>query len=87
MKLMKRDPTQKGIDDAVELFEQAHYIVPSHDAETGDTEYRHAAAPSFRSVRRLKQRRADYKPGPVKVYTTEEIEDYVRSKAVLSDDG
>lgn len=77
-----KDRGQKGIDDAIELFESAHYIVPTHDVETGDTVYAHAPSPRFSSVRRVKRARPDYRPGPVKVYTEQEVEDYVRSKAL-----
>lgn len=73
---------QKEIDDAIELFESAYYVVPSHDAETGGTRYHNAEVPKYRSVRRLKRRQRDYQPGPVKVYTAEEIADYVKSKAL-----
>ena len=82
MKLRKRDPVQKGIDDALELFESAHYTVPCYNNETGNTSYDVTPTPQFLSVRRLKQRRPDYRPGPIKVYTEQEIEDYVKSKAL-----
>ena len=72
----------KEIDDAIALFESGYYIVPSHDSETGGTRYHSGDPPKFRSIRRLKRRRRDYQPGPVKVYTTEEIEDYVKSKSL-----
>lgn len=72
----------KEIGDAIELFESAHHVVPEHDGETGNTRYTPSAAPQFRSVRRLKQRHTDYRPGPVKVYTEQEVEDYVRSKTL-----
>ena len=83
---MKRDPVQKEIDDAIELFESSFYVVPEHDSERGYTSYNVSSAPAFRSIRRLKARRADYRPGPVKVYTTEEIRDYVESQELRTRD-
>lgn len=79
---MSKDRMNKEIDDAIELFESAHYIIPSHDAETGGTRYSNAEVPRFRSIRRLKRRHSDYRPGKVKVYTAEEIEDYVKSQSL-----
>lgn len=72
----------KEIDDAIELFESAHYRVLTYDAETGGTNYSKSTPPKFRSIRKLKARRKDYRPGPVKVYTAEEIDDYVISRSI-----
>jgi len=83
---MKRDPVQKEIDDAIELFESAYYIVPSYDSETGNINHSNTQVPNFASIRKLKARRADYRPGPVKVYTTEEIRDYVESQELRTRD-
>lgn len=86
---MNRKKVDREIGDAIELFESAHYIVPSHDSEAGHTRYTRPDPPTFRSVRRLKQRHSDYRAGPVKVYTREEIEEYerVRSQELHDSDG
>jgi len=78
---------QKEINDAVVLFEQAYYVVPCYDNETGNTEINIRPCPSFTSVRRLKGRRADYRPGKVKVYTEQEVRQYeLELKALHPDD-
>lgn len=73
---------QKEINDAIELFESSFHIVPSHCSETGNTLFNDRKGIQFTCVRKLKTRRADYRPGPVKVYTEQEVEDYVKSKAL-----
>lgn len=70
----------KEIDDAIEYFESTYYIVPSHDHEVGATKYSNREAPLFRNVRILKRRHSDYRPGPIKVYTKQEIEEYERDQ-------
>ena len=72
----------KEIGDAIELFESAYNVVPSYDSETGNTSFNDRKRIQFTSVRKLKGKRADYRPGPVKVYTEQEIEDYVKSQTL-----
>ena len=84
---MSKDRMNKEIDDAIELFESAHYVIPSYDAEMGSTRYSNSEVPSFRSIRKLKRTHSDYRPGIVKVYTAEEIEEYVKSKTIHRTDG
>lgn len=72
----------KEIDDAIELFESAYYVVPSYDSESGGTVRNTPEAPAFRSVRRLKRMHADYRHGPIKIYTKQEVAEYVKSKTV-----
>lgn len=79
---MKKIQVDKELDDAVELFESAHYLVPIYDAESGNTNFTNTRSTSFRNIRRLKRGRADYQPGPIKDYTEQEIEDYVKSKSL-----
>ena len=69
---------QNEIDDAVEYFESSYYVVPSFDAEVGSTKYSKREAPLFRNIRILKGKRSDYRPGPVKVYSRQEIKEYER---------
>lgn len=76
----------REIGDAIETFESHSYVVPTYDVASGHTKYDTPHAPRFHSVRRLKERHADYRAGPVKVYTAQEIEDYVRSQALSKGD-
>ncbi len=41
----------------------------------------HYAAPSRSAIRKLKGKHPDYRPGKVKVYTAEEIEEYERARS------
>lgn len=70
------------IGDAIELFESSYYLTLSHDSETGNTSITKPEPPKFRNIRRLKQAKPDYRAGPVKMYTAEEIKEYedARSK-------
>ena len=79
---MKKTLMDKELDEAVELFESAHYVVPNHDSETGSTQYNHANRPTFRSIRKLKRRYSDYQAGPVKVYTKQEIKEYEDARSI-----
>ena len=71
---------QQNIDEALLMFEQSYYTVPEHDAESGFTKQRKPVPPTFKTVRKLKQRNPDYRPGEVKVYTKEEIDEYERNR-------
>ena len=73
---------QKEIRDAVVLFEHAHYVVPSYDTETGTTKNSKPRSPSFHSIWSIKSKRPDYRPGTVKVYTEQEVAEYVESTSV-----
>jgi len=77
---MTKRRVDKEIGDAIELFESSFHVVPKHDSESGHTKYDVRTSPTFHSIRRLKQRHPDYRAGPVKVYTEQEIEDYVKSQ-------
>ena len=79
---MLKKNIQREIDDAIELFESAHNITPTYDSETANTGYTSNQRIVYRSVVALKRKSADYRPGPVKHYTTQEIEDYVKSKTL-----
>lgn len=79
---MSRKKVDREIGDAIELFESSYYVIPSHDSETGNTRYTTGQQPpSFTNLRKLKQRRDDYRPGKVKVYTEQEIEEYERARS------
>ena len=80
---MLKKNIQREIDDAIELFESAHNVTPTYDSETGNVGYTRNERVSFTSVRSLKRRRSDYRPGPVKIYTAEEIDKYVKAKLLL----
>ena len=77
---MLKKNIQREIDDALELFESAHNITPTYDSETANTGYTSNQRIVYRSVVALKRKSADYRPGPVKIYTAQEIDDYVASK-------
>lgn len=68
--------SDREIEDAIELFEQVGYCTPSADTEGNGTYLRPSQAPSFTSIRKLKRRHSDYRAGPVKYYTRQEIEEY-----------
>lgn len=76
---MKKTVDQE-LDDAVEYFESSYYILPSFNGNTGATQYNKGSAPLHSNVRKLKRKRADYRPGPVKVYTRAEIEEYEETR-------
>ena len=67
------------IGDAVELFESSYYLTLSHDSETGSTSITKSEPPKFRNIRRLKQASPDYRAGPVKIWSDEEIKAYTDS--------
>ena len=77
---MLKKNIQREIDDAIELFESAHNITPTYDSETGTTGYSTNQRITYSSVVKLKRKREDYRPGPIKIYTAEEIDEYVKSK-------
>jgi len=68
--------SDREIEDAIELFEQVGFSVPSQDNESNNAYLRPSQAPSFASIRKLKRRHSDYRAGPVKHYTRQEIEEY-----------
>lgn len=69
------------IGEAIELFEAVGRT--RTDKDKGEQTASSIGLPThrFSTVRRLKQRSPDYKPGVVKVYTREEIEAYELRKA------
>lgn len=77
---MKKRKTN-DIQEAIDVFESGYYTQPNYDAANGKVSYTKAEAPVFRSVRRLKMSRPDYKYGPVRVYTEQEIKEYEDAKA------
>jgi hypothetical protein len=64
------------IKEAIEVFECGYYTQPVFVPADGTTKYVAAPSPSFRSIRRLKMSRSDYKPGKVRVYTEQEVKEY-----------
>jgi hypothetical protein len=67
-----------NIKDTTELFESAFYTQPTYNSETGNVERHTPLAPSFENIWKLKRRHPDYRHGPVKEYTKQEIEEYER---------
>jgi len=77
--------SDREIEDAIELFEQVGYSVQSKDLEGGDSRLSSTSPPSFASIRKLKRKHMDYRAGPVKHYTREEIEEYENVRILRSD--
>jgi hypothetical protein len=79
---MKKARYNREIDDAIELFESSHHTLPTYDMETGHTSHTKQGNRLYVNVRTLKRGHSDYQAGPIKYYTSQEIEDYVKSKAL-----
>ena len=73
--------TDNNIQETMEMMQEAYYFIPEHDPETGDVTMRSPAPPKFKSVYKLKRKHADYRQGPVKIYTKAEIAEYERERA------
>lgn len=69
------------IGEAIELFEAVGRTRTDRDAGEQTASSIGLPAHRFSTVRRLKQRSSDYRPGAVKIYTREEIEAYELHKA------
>ena len=70
----------KEIRDAVALFEQAHNVTPSYDSETSNSGYTRAPSTTYETAVDIKMSHRDYQAGAVKIYTSDEIEEYMNAR-------
>jgi len=69
------------INDAIATFEEAYQLTPTYNSETATSVFRPNNV-VYSNVRKYKGRQPDYRPGPVKIYTKKEIDEYVKSNSI-----